>query len=362
MSHEIRTPLNAIIGFLELMSDDEINKEQRTQYNQIVQNNSDLLIQLINDILDFAFIESGQMKMIPENENLYNLIYKSLTYYQSHKFLADKSQIEIKSNLPDKNISINTDQIRFRQILTNLVDNALKYTEKGSIEVGFMLKDSEVIIYVKDTGIGIPADKHELIFDRFAKIEDSRKKLYRGVGLGLAICKKLVELMNGKIWIESEPGKGSSFYFSQPISHSNNNKISLDLKSNQSSLISFSDKTILICEDDDSNFLFLKSMLSKNELAIYRANDGLEAIKFVSSGHNYPDLILMDIMMPNLDGIETTKKLKDEMGFKNPIIAQTAYATHYEKKKYAKYFDAFITKPIMKEDLYESLNSFLGKE
>jgi signal transduction histidine kinase/CheY-like chemotaxis protein len=360
MSHEIRTPLNAIIGFLELLASEETDRELRDQYTTIIRSNSELLLQLINDILDFAFIESGQMKIETEKINLSTLIQQLLSNYQTHNILADYTRLEIRMNIPDTETCIITDQVRFKQILTNLIDNALKYTERGYIEVGFELEENKVVIYVQDTGIGIPADKHKLIFDRFAKVEDSRKKLYRGVGLGLAICKKLVELLDGQIWIDSEPGKGSCFYFTQPVSAMEKGDQVQIINSNSLSSIVFSDKSILICEDDDSNYLYLKKVLSKNRITIHRAADGLEAIKFINLGNN-PDLILMDIKMPNLDGIETTKKLKGEMGFKNPIIAQTAYATSYERAKYAKYFDAFITKPIIKEELYESLNNFLGQ-
>lgn len=358
MSHEIRTPLNAIIGFIDLIFNERISKKTRASYQQIVQSNSELLLQLINDILDLAMIESEQLKVERRDENLFSLINMTFSSCQTSKKNFLPPNLAFKLNLPDKSIRIRTDAIRFKQILLNLIDNAIKYTEKGSIEIGFTTDETMATIFVRDTGIGIPHDQQRAIFDRFTKIENPGTRLYRGIGLGLAIVKKLVEELGGDIDLESEQGKGSCFYFTQPLAQANAKTKAIESNVKSTPSLSFENKTILICEDDDSNFMLLEKVLSSFNVNILHAKNGQEAINLYTSGSR-PDLILMDIKMPVMDGVEATKILKNS-GYTNPIIAQTAYATSNEVQKYAHHFDDYITKPITREVLFKSLNQFLA--
>jgi PAS domain S-box-containing protein len=360
MSHEIRTPLNAIIGFIDLIINESLDKETKGSYAKIVQSNSESLLQLINDILDLAQIESGQLKIDRDTRNLSQLISLTFNSIRGSKVVAMRKDLSFRLALPDEFKAIHTDELRFRQVLTNLIDNAIKYTERGTIEVGFRIRNREAVIFVKDTGIGIPSGKQQFIFERFTKIENPALRFYKGIGLGLAIVKKLVELLGGEIWVESEEGKGSCFYFTQPLEKKTKMKENKSEKNNRKGGPSFEDKTILICEDDDSNYLLLERILAPTNALLHRAKNGQEAIDYCSTG-NLPDLILMDIKMPVMGGIEATTILKEKMGIRVPIVAQTAFATRKEIQNFSQHFDAYITKPILKNELFVSLNYYLSE-
>ena len=218
MSHEIRTPLNAITGFTGLFDDPDIDAETRTTYHNIIQSNTDSLLRLIDDILDLSTIEANQL--IVKYTLFAPLKVFQEIFQQFQPQVTESVEFYLKLDKDSTSTIINSDEQRFRQILSNLVSNAFKFTESGSIEMGFY-NDShnKVVFYVKDTGIGIPKKEQKNIFNPFTKIEETTR-LFRGVGLGLAICKQLTELLGGKMWIESEPGKGSTFFFTQPLSRS----------------------------------------------------------------------------------------------------------------------------------------------
>jgi signal transduction histidine kinase len=216
MSHEIRTPLNAITGFTGLFDDPDIDAETRKTYHQIIQANSETLLHLIDDILDLSTIEVNQITM--KYSLLYPLQIFREVYQQFLPQVAENVEFLLVTDEDYKSASIKSDEHRFRQILSNLVSNAIKFTEKGRIEIGFYpYSKDQMVFFVKDTGIGISKKEQEIIFNHFTKIE-KKTKIFRGVGLGLAICKQLTELLGGKIWIESELGKGSTFFFTQPLS------------------------------------------------------------------------------------------------------------------------------------------------
>ena len=220
MSHEIRTPMNAIVGFTNLLNDPELTDETKEELTIQINHNSGILLNLINDIIDIAKIESGQLTIKKEECSVNEVIEKLVTIYQNKLSTFTNNQIEFLVKIPEKNIVVFTDPLRFQQILVNLIDNAIKFTEKGKVEVGIVDENNktDISFYVKDTGIGLSEKQKEIIFKRFTKAEDNRKKLYRGAGLGLAICKDIVEILEGKIWVESEEDKGSTFYFSIPLS------------------------------------------------------------------------------------------------------------------------------------------------
>ncbi len=354
MSHEIRTPMNAIIGFSSLLKDESLI-ENHDEFIDIIESNGLMLLTLINDILDLSSIQSQQVSLKPKNNNLYSSLNK---LYDIFKIETDKKNISLKLNTTEIKADYHFifDEVRLKQIFSNLLSNAYKYTESGSIEFGIHEITDIVIFYVKDTGIGIPKETGISVFNRFYKIENSNTQLYRGVGLGLAICKSIISLWNGDIWFESEPGKGTTFFFTHPLS---SEKIS---KNKQPSvavngIIDLKGKRILIAEDEKSNFKLLEIYIKGTNAEIFWAKNGVEAIQIVSD--HQLDLVLMDIKMPIMDGIEASKQIKALMP-ELPIIAQTAFAFNHEVEAILKSgMNAYITKPINKGELLDLVCKFI---
>jgi len=335
MSHEIRTPMNAIVGFSELMLRHFDNKAKLAQYSNIIYQRSIDLLAIISDLLDIAKIESGQMTVLSEECEMKILFTELAQFFRENQKRYGKEGDELlifsDCNLP--NVNIKTDPGKLKQILVNLISNAFKFTEKGEIKFGCEIKRAEnqnlIIFYVSDTGIGIPADKHEHIFDRFTQINQGTNRLYGGTGLGLPIVKGLVNLLGGKIWLESEPQKGSSFYFSLPYLQAENLLESVNFD-DISEKFDFTDKTVLIVEDDYYNGEYLKEVLQISGFKIIHTIFGNEAIRICLN--TQPDIVLMDISLPDLNGYEVTKEILRH----NPhmkIIAQTAYASREDKEK-----------------------------
>jgi CheY-like chemotaxis protein len=252
--------------------------------------------------------------------------------------------------------------VRLRQILSNLINNALKFTTSGFVEFGYVIPNNATIIfYVQDTGIGIAREKQAVIFERFRQVDDTTTRKYGGTGLGLAISKKLVELMGGKIWVESETGKGSTFFFSLPLIIPNSSETVIGKTPNKHLSENFKDETILIAEDEDLNFLFLQEVLSFTHAKIIRAHNGQAAIDLVKENPNIT-VVLMDIQMPLLNGYVATQEItKIKPGL--PIIVQTAYAMAEDR---AKGFRAgccdYISKPIKPEELIDVLKKHIAKK
>ena len=218
MSHEIRTPMNAILGFSELLSSPGFDEEERLEFAKMVKTNGDALLTLLNDIIDISMIESGQLKLNIVDVNVFNLTNNVYLVFKNSTLLKEKQNVNLNLNISDDaEITIKTDSQRLLQILNNLIGNALKFTEKGYVEFGYKIEDESILFFVKDTGIGISKEGLNKIFDRFHKLTDDSKSIYGGNGLGLTITKNLVEALNGKIWADSEEGKGTSFYFSLPL-------------------------------------------------------------------------------------------------------------------------------------------------
>lgn len=361
MSHEIRTPLNAIIGFSGLLNDKELSDQQREEYNKIINHNCKMLLQLIDDILNISIIESGRLKL--NKQNIYvNKIFSELEEIFTNKpnFLGEK-KITLINESTGKDLSLYTDRIRLFQVLSNLLDNAVKFTEKGSIHFGYELLGNTdnhyVRFYIRDTGIGLSEKQIAQLFQRFSRVSDSNDKLYRGTGLGLSICKNLVELLGGKIWVESELNIGSTFYFTHP--YESGGKVGELKESNQK--IGKSDfetkKVVLIADDDYASLLLIKAILSKSNFDILHVSNGLEALEKVKSTHI--DLILMDLSMPKMDGYEATKIIK-ELNKSIIVIAQTAYAYETDRTKaFRSGCDAMLIKPLKQSELLDLLHQFL---
>ncbi len=355
MSHEIRTPLNAIIGFSELIAEPTIDQQSRKEFAEQVSESSNMLLKLIDDIIDMSQLDSGNLKINNRKFNIskvLNNLYEQFIKEQARS----KKNIELLLHNPfgDSIAYIETDEFRFNQIFNHLLNNALKYTHKGFIEFGFDINQhDEPIFYVRDTGIGIPNEKLNTVFNHFTKIED-RTTLYRGTGIGLTITKKLVNLLGGKIWVESNLGAGSIFYFSLP------NKVKfLNIgNKNGQKINNWVGKKVLIAEDEVSNYEVIKASLARTHVCLDWVKNGEDAVqKCLEIDY---DLVLMDIKMPVLDGIDATRKIK---AFKPdlPIIAQSAFVLKNERDLCIDAgCDEYIPKPIKSHVLLEMIEKFFA--
>ena len=327
VSHEIRTPLNAIVGFSEVIAHTESECE-REEYLDIVKANSNLLLHLINDILDLSRIESGKMEFIDENIQMDELCEELRQMHQ----MRIKNDVKIIFERPAASLTIVSDSHRLRQLYSNLISNAIKYTEKGSITLGYKLKGDMMEGYVRDTGSGIPAEKLNNVFGRFEKLD----LLKQGFGLGLSICKSILDKMGGEIWVESELGVGSCFYFLIPC----NGTFPVAGEQNR--------PLILVAEDMDCNYELVKAILEER-YSVLRANDGIDVVtKYESSK---PDLILMDVRMPGLDGLSAAGIIR-ELNPTIPIIATTAFAFETDREMaLAAGCNEYMPKPLEAEKL-----------
>lgn len=358
MSHEIRTPMNGIIGFSEMLAEPKISDEQRKFYSKVVIDSSQRLLSLVNDILDISRIETGQVKVEEKPVNINRVLMDLYAFYSPRSVEQDLSFFPYLG-LDDEHSTILTDSQRLQQILTNLLTNAFKFTAKGSIRFGYHKKDKMLEFFVKDTGIGIHESQHKNIFERFRQVEIDISKQYGGTGLGLSISKKLVELMGGNIDIESKPNKGTTVYFTLPY------KVHKSKKSPPASLAPVieplkQDLVILIVEDEEINYLYLKEIMGKTNYKILHAWDGKEAVEMCEANDNI-QMVLMDIKMPRMNGFEATQRIKKNRP-NLPIIAQTAYAMTTDRQNaIAKGCDDYVAKPIATSKLFELINRHIPK-
>ncbi|MCB1190108.1 MAG: response regulator [Leptospiraceae bacterium] len=359
MSHEIRTPMNSIIGFSEILGNPNLTEEKKKKFIGLIQMSSRQLLTVITDIIDISKIDSNQMKVVEVETQLNSLLQEIYENLLNEKNVMRKEKIDLSylSSLERKDDVIITDKNHLKHILTNLVNNALKFTERGYIRFGYDIQENKIVFFVEDTGIGIKEESKEVIFERFMQEDYKEACRYGGMGLGLAISKGLVKLLKGEIWVKSKKNKGSTFYFSIPykpvcIIPSDFDEISIS-----SSGCDWSDKSILIVEDDIINYNYLEEILSPTKVQCIYARSGLDAIQICKSDIKI-DLILMDIQLPDLDGYETTKKIK-ELNPTVSIIAQTAYATNGDKQKsFEAGCDDYISKPIDSQLLYSLIRKF----
>lgn len=368
MSHEMRTPLNAILGFVEVVLEEPLSEEQK-QYLHKVTRGGQHLLDLLNDILDLSKLEARQMQieLIPASlDHLFSDIQSSATTL----VVRDEKNVEVRQRR-DRCISsfIMCDPRSLFQIMNNLVSNAAKFTESGYIEYGVRPHDGNMLLfYVADTGIGIPLDKQKLIFESFQQADNSTTRKYGGTGLGLTITKNLVELIGGSIWIESEPGRGSTFYFTIPYAPSEQPEEAKDRSGDASELpvsctASPGSVSILLVEDNPDNQLLAKTILEKQGYRITVANDGIEAIEAFQKSLNSLTLILMDMQMPKMGGLEATAHIrqleKANSGPKIPIIALTAGAMEGEREECLKGgCDDYLAKPIKKQKLLSVIQQY----
>lgn len=364
MSHEIRTPLNGILGFAELLKENDISDDKRKKYIDIILNSGKVLLNLINDIIDLAKIEAGQLNITEKPFNLNSFLKEIYTLFNEQKNYLEKTEIELKLKIPEQNndLLIVSDDSRLRQVFTNLISNTFKFTKEGYIEFGYSIEKEYDIIkfYVKDTGIGIPKDKLNLIFKRFGQIRSKRTDDEKGTGLGLAISKGIINLLGGDIWVETKYNVGSTFYFTIPAKYHLDNTINDINKTININDINWKNKKALIVEDDPYSMELLKESLKITKIEIDAVKNGEKAIQLIQEGKWY-DVILMDLKLKGIDGYEATKAIKD-INKKIPIIAQTAYAMDGEEKKTLKSgFDGYLSKPIQINEMINVLNSVFIK-
>jgi signal transduction histidine kinase/CheY-like chemotaxis protein len=363
MSHEIRTPLNAIVGFSSLLAENSTSPEAREEYNHIIISNSNMLLHIIDDILDLSKIEAGQLKIYKETFPV-NMVLSEL--YESFRTTKSDDPVKMILSLPvETDPVLNSDPVRFRQILSNYLSNAVKFTRKGRIELGYHWDNpDEITFFVRDSGIGIRKEDLENVFSRFWKADINDERFYSGTGLGLAISKKLSEALGGRIWAESLPDKGSSFYLAFPVNliqkHETRNATHL---SNTAKKMDWSGYTIAIAEDEADNLYFLTQILQKLDVTILAFRNGEEIVNyFRSDSSSRADLVLMDIKMPVMDGL-TARRILHEIKPGMPIIAQTAYAMVEEIEKIkAAGFDDYLIKPIKPAHLVEKMKQILHPE
>lgn len=350
MSHEIRTPLNAIVGFSQLLPAAETAEEKKL-YSGIINQNSDILLQLINDILDLSKIEAGTLEYIKRPMNLGEVCR---TIYAVHKERVKEGVTLVFDNV-DENLFIEGDQNRIMQVITNFLTNASKFTYAGEIRLGFERTDKNIRVYVEDTGIGIEPEKVDHVFERFVKLNS----FAQGTGLGLSICQMIIEKIGGEIGVTSELGKGSTFYFTIPYEEAGElgeifKMSKTESKGNTVNRVQ-QIKKILVAEDVESNFILLKNLIGR-EYTLLWAKDGVEAIEMYKQYQ--PDLILMDIKMPRMDGLEATHIIRS-YSKDIPIIALTAYAFETDKELALEMgCNDFVTKPVSKEALEKALEKF----
>ena len=351
MSHEIRTPMNGILGFAGLLKEPGLIGEKQQDYIGVIEKSGARMLNIINDIVSISKIESGQVDIYISNLN----INEQLEYMYAFFNLEAESKglkLSFNNSLPNNEASIKSDREKLLAVLTNLVKNAIKYSDKGSIEIGYVKKNNFIEFYVKDTGIGVEQDRQEAIFERFIQADIEDKNAYQGAGLGLAISKAYVEMLYGKIWIESKKGIGSTFYFTVPCNYEIQETITITeniIKSDSG--IQLKNLKILIVEDDETSNMLLDTILEKIAKQILHAANGVDAIELFDNNSDI-DLILMDMKMPVMDGYEATRRIRAK-NKEVVIIAQTAYGLLGDKELAIEAgCNAYIKKPIVKSELF----------
>ncbi len=362
MSHEIRTPMNAIVGFSELLRTTDAQGPDRAEYFSIINNSCNTLSKLIDDIIDLAKIEAGQTTIVDDACRLYDLMKELQRYFEEEVKRSGKAMKIIMDSSIDPDLSIRVDEFRLRQVISNIIANAVKFTEKGFIFWGCdIIKNRELRFHIKDTGIGIDQDKTDLIFDRFRQMDGSSVRKYGGTGLGLPVSKSLVTLMGGELWVKSQPGSGSEFFFTIPYKKMTKPEPEHEAEAvvNNVEEYDFRNKGVLVVEDNLSNYEFIKAVLSRTKVKLYWADDGAKALEMFRKKKRHLNAVLMDIQIPEMNGYETTRLMK-KIDQDIPVIAQTAFAMSRDKEKSLDAgCDDYIPKPIKPTDLLDMLAKYL---
>ncbi|PLX03962.1 MAG: hypothetical protein C0595_05160 [Marinilabiliales bacterium] len=360
MSHEIRTPMNGIIGFSDLMTKEYTTDKDRISYATIINNSSKLLLRLISDIVDISKLEAKQVKLYYKEHNLNEIIYSIYNHHTISLKEEYKNNVKIKYKTDfSDDYFIETDEIRLKQIITNLLGNAIKFTKKGQIEFGYKkINDSLLQFYVKDTGIGIGEEDKKYIFTRFGQALSTNKAHFGGAGLGLSISTELVKMFGGEIWVDSIYGKGSTFYFTYPLKSKLVIKNNTEMHNELFKLPNWDGYNLLVVDDSHTAIKLFEVMLKPTNSKLKFANSGEGAIDIIKKNKDI-DLVLMDLRMPGMDGLEATSALK-MLRPKLPVIAQTAYALSGDREiALSNGCDDYISKPINFEELINVINKHI---
>jgi PAS domain S-box-containing protein len=360
MSHEIRTPMNGILGFAELLKEPNLTIDEQQEYIQTMQISGARMLNTINSIVDISKIESGLIGIDIKETNLNEKIEFTYKFFKQEVVIKGLAFL-FKNGLPTNEAIIKTDNEKVYGILTNLVRNAIKFTRDGSIEFGYEKKGEYLEFFVKDTGTGIPQKQQQLIFERFRQGSEAHNRGYEGSGLGLSISKSYVEMLGGRIWVESEEGLGSTFYFTIPYNPVSEEKATIEnAASAEHKEVQLNNLKILIVEDDEISYSLLSRTIQKISKEVLHAITGVEAIEACRYNPDL-DLVLMDIRMPQMNGLEATQQIrlfnKDVI-----IIAQTAYAFAGDSEKAIEAgCNDYISKPINKTSLYDLIKKYVKK-
>lgn len=364
ISHEIRTPLNGILGFSELLRENGISIDERDNYINIIKSCGKSLLKIVDDVIDYSKIESNQVTIRNEDFSIAKFMTEIYDYFKNDELFKQRENVELRLNINvGGNTLINADSKKLRQVLENLIGNAIKFTQTGYIEIGckplddgeFGSNTNDLVFFVKDTGVGIEKDKQDLVFDEFFKIEHDISRLVGGTGLGLTIAKHIVEMFNGKIWFDSKIDVGSEFYFTLPDAINSTSANGKPISSKEiKTKYKWAGKKVLIVEDDEMSAVYLQEVLKSTKVDTFLARSGREAVDAVLENQNF-DLILMDIKLPEMDGFEATRRIK-EINDAIPVIAQTAYAMADDHQKSLEVgCDGYISKPINRRKLLQAM-------
>lgn len=356
MSHEIRTPMNSIMGFSDLLLEQGLPDEKKESYVQIIHSSSLQLLSVISDILDISKIEAGQINLssdLIDVNKLINELFQTYVKTVKHK----NNRFICSCQKPKETIQTISDGNRIKQVLCNLLDNSIKFTNDGEIEIGYKMKGDFIEFFVKDSGIGILPENHELIFQRFRQVDATDNRRIGGNGLGLSISKALVHKLGGSMQLKSSIGEGSEFSFTIPIVDKRNSILYEQSENSPLNYLNGEGKTILIAEDETNSYAYIEEILSASKVNIIHAWNGSEAVEFVKNNSDIT-LVLMDIKMQEMDGYEALRNIK-KIRPNLPVIAQTAYALNLDRTQSMQVgFDNYISKPIAKNALIDLITGY----
>jgi len=357
MSHEIRTPMNAILGFSNLLSNKNINEQEKAEFTDLIRHNANNLMSLVEDIIDISKMESGQFEIRNAPCPLHKILTEVKNTFEKEIYRKGSAiEIILKKGFSNERLLILGDGDRLKKVLSNLLSNAIKFTETGYIEFGYTLNnEQELLFFVKDTGIGLPKGTEELIFKRFFKCNNNCDKLYGGTGIGLTIARHLVRYMGGDIWVEPSDDIGTTFCFTIPFQKVVS-PINEKLRLWSSSSTNWEELTFLIADNNENSFKHLEIALSMFNVKLIWVKNGSKAIEAIKKGPKI-DLIIMATDMPIMDGYEASSIIKRDFP-KLPIIAQTNYGLEEEKSSASQY-DAYISKPVNYNTLIKTIQKFI---
>lgn len=363
LSHEIRTPMNAIMGFSALLNDKGFTSEEKKEFIEIINRRGNDLLEIIENIVDLSKFEVQQLNVSNKPFNLYNILQEIILAISDNEIIDRNPEIEFRysKDIFNKSVILNSDEAKIKKIIKIFIENAYKFTNKGFVELNCRVLEGRILIYVRDSGIGIPEDKKGIIFEKFRQGDDSDIRRFGGLGLGLPVAQTYATLLGGKIWVQSQPDMGSIFYFSMPFE--SQPEVLPEINDTKQTKIQFdwSSKTILIAEDILSNFEYLKAVLKCTGIKTIHVSDGLQAVEQCKTNPDI-NLILMDIQMPVMNGCEATKQIRT-FNKAIPIIAQTAYSLNFDRELVMECgCNNYLVKPIAGKELLDMISIYFEKK